>query len=151
MLPIDQAFEAASSSGQAIPLEERLRLLLEPDDSQESIETAKSFLHSLGTANFDDANVVPKIREYVAFLQSQLSGEELAIVDALMAKMDSLPPLRQSARQLKTVVQEHTTQRDILETKTIEFREGLQKRREDIATCDKKLAELEAFKAEIEK
>lgn len=65
--------------------------------------------------------------------------------------MDILPSLQQSTHQLNTVVQGHIVQRDLLETKTIEFWERLQKRREYIATCDKKLAELEAFKAEIQK
>lgn len=49
------------------------------------------------------------------------------------------------------VVQKHIVQWDILETKTNEFQEQLQKWRTDISTCDKKMAELEAFKVEIEK
>lgn len=55
--------------------------LLEPDDPQESIETTKCFLSNLGTANFDDANVVAKVCEYVTFLQSHLASEELDTVN----------------------------------------------------------------------
>lgn len=69
----------------------------------------------------------------------------------LLAKMDALPPIQQSELHMEIVIQQLTTQRATLEANTSEFKEQLQARRTHIATCDKKLAELEAFKADIEK
>lgn len=105
----------------------------------------------MGTANFDDATVIAKIREYTVFLQSHVTRKELNTVNMFLAKMDIIPSLQQTARQMNTVVQQHTSHREALEAKTTQYREQLQKRRIDITTCDKKLVELETFKVDIEK
>ena len=150
--PVDKPQEVTPAiSIPALPLEERLKLLLESEDTRESIDVAKSFLNNLGAVNFDDPNMIIKVREYAVFLHKHATGEELAIVNALLEKMDALPPLRQGALQMEAIIYQKTTQRAALEAKAKEFKEQLQVRRTHIAACDKKLAELESFKAEIEK
>lgn len=147
-----QTLEVAPSlPSPVLPLEERLKILLEPEDTPESIEIAKSFLNNLGAVNFDDPNMIVKVREYAVFLHKHAAGEELTIVNALLAKMDALPPLRRSALQMEAVIHQQTAQPAALEARTSEFKEQLQTRRTHIAACDKKLAELEAFKTEIKK
>ena len=89
-LPLVQVGESSTPQSE-LTFEERLRVLLEPEQHQESIEMAKSFLGNLGTANFEDPAVILKIREYTSFLQKHLVGEELAITNALVLKMESLP------------------------------------------------------------
>lgn len=113
------------SSSEVLPLEERLKILLEPEDTQESIEIAKSFVNNLGAVNFDDPNMIMKVREYAVFLHKHVTGEELATVNAQLAKMDTLPPLRQSALQMEAVIHRQTAQHAALEVKTSEFKEKL--------------------------
>lgn len=91
-------------------MEERLKQLLEPEDEQESIKAAKAFLSDLGSAKFDDPSVAAKIREQAALLQVHVTGEELATVNALLAKLDALPLLEQAAHQMTTAVQKQIAQ-----------------------------------------
>jgi hypothetical protein len=149
-LPLVQVGEPSSSRPE-MTFEERLKLLLEPEQHQESIEIAKSFLGNLGTANFEDPAVILKIREYASFLQKHLVGEELAIANALMLKMELLPPLQANARQLEEVIQKKQADKAAEEAKADELREKLRERRTYLIKCDTKLAELEVLKAEIEK
>lgn len=145
------AADAILLSSQILPLEERLKLLLESNVHEESIETAKGFLGNLRVVNLEDPNVVAKTREYASFLQKHVTGKELAIVDALVAKMELRHVLQQKARQMEMAVHEQTVQQAMLETKTNAIREQLWAHRTHLATCDKKLAELEQFKADIER
>ena len=148
---VGPANAASSSIDEPLSLEERLRLLLEAEDEQESIKAAKEFLGDLGSAKYDDPEVVAKIREQAVFLQAHVTGEELETVNALLAKLDALPLLEQAAQQVTTAVQKHTARRAALEARNIACKDQLQKRRTFITECDKKLTELENFKAEIEK
>lgn len=140
-----------SSTNAPLPLEERLKQLLEQDDEQESIKAAKDFLSTLASAKFDDPSVVAKIREQAAFLQAHVTGDELVTVDALLAKVDALPLLEQAAHQVTKAAKKQTAHRAALETQNRACKDQLQKRRTFIANCDKKLAELENFRAEIDK
>ena len=141
----------ATSSQPELNFEERLKLLLEPEQHQESIEIAKSFLMNLGTANFEDPVVILKIREYASFLQKHLVGEELAIANALMLKMESLPSLQANAHQLEEVIQKKQADKAAEEAKVDEVRQKLRERRAYLIKCDTKLAELEVLKADLEK
>jgi hypothetical protein len=143
--------QAASSTFQSLTFEEKLKLLLEPDQSQESIIIAKTFLSNLGTANFDDPAILEKTREYATFLQQHLTGEELAVADDLVMKLETVPLLQENARQLEEVIQKKQADRANVESKAIEVRGQLRERRAHLAKCDAKLAELEAFKADIER
>lgn len=104
-----QVDAANISLGEPLPLEERLKQLLEPEnepeDEQESIKATKGFLSDLGNAKLDDPSVVAKIREQAAFLQAHVTGEELATVKALLAKFDALPLLEQAAHQMTKTAQ----------------------------------------------
>ncbi|KAK9939311.1 hypothetical protein M0R45_016010 [Rubus argutus] len=122
-LPLVLADEATSAQPE-LTFEERLKLLLEPEQHQETIEIAKGFLSNLGTANFDDPAVIPKIREYAAFLQKHLVGEELATANALMLKMELLPPLQANARQWEEVVLKKQAVKATEEAKANEVREN---------------------------
>lgn len=137
------AVVTSSSASEPLPLEERLKQLLEPEDEQETIKAAKDFLGYLGGAKFDDPSVVAKIREQAAFLQAHVTGEELVTVDALLAKLDALPLLEQAAHQVTTMAKKQTAHRATLEAKSNACKDQLQKRRTFITNCDKKLAELE--------
>lgn len=145
-LPLVQVDEAAPVQSE-LTFEERLKLLLEPEQHQESIAIAKSFLGNLGTANFEDPTVILKIHEYASFLQKHLVGEELAIANSLMLKMESLPPLQADARQLEEVIQKKQADKAVEEAKANEVWEKLYERRAYLIKCDTKLTELEAFKA----
>lgn len=149
-LPLVQVGESSTPQSE-LTFEERLRVLLEPEQHQESIEMAKSFLGNLGTANFEDPAVILKIREYTSFLQKHLVGEELAITNALVLKMESLPSLQAHAHQLGEVIQKKQTEKAAEETKANEVREKLRERRAYLIKCDTKLAELEILRAELEK
>lgn len=143
--------DAPISAQPELTFEERLKLLLEPEQHQETIEIAKGFLSNLGTANFDDPTVIPKIREYAAFLQKHLMGEELATANALMLKMELLPPLQANARQWEEVILKKQADKATEEAKANEVREKLRERRAYLVKCDAKLAELEVLKADLEK
>jgi chromosome segregation ATPase len=112
---------------------------------------ARKFLNNLGSTKLDDPNVVAEIREHAVVLEAHVTGRELETVKVLLTKLDSLPSLQQNAQQLSAVVQQQTVRRSALEAKDAEFREQLQKRQANVTVCDRKLAELEAFKAELEK
>jgi chromosome segregation ATPase len=117
----------------------------------ESITAAKEFLNNLGGAKLDDPGVMAKIREHAAFLEAHVTGDEQEIMKALLVKLDTLSPLQQAAQQLSVVFQQFNARRAALEAKNAGIREQLQKRRTNIVTIDAKLAELETFKAEVEK
>lgn len=120
---------SSSSVGEPLPLEERLRQLLESEDEQETIKAARDFLGDLGNAKFDDPNVVAKIREQAAFLQAHVTGEELQTVNALLSKLDALPSLEQAAQQVTTAAKKQTAYRNALEVKNKACKDQLQKRR----------------------
>lgn len=81
----------------------------------------KNQLRNLGAVNFDDPKAITKIREYAMFLQKHVTGEELITVNALLARMDSLPLLQQSVQQTEAVVQQQIAHHAALEGKTVEF------------------------------
>jgi chromosome segregation ATPase len=141
----------ATSSYQHLALEEKLQLLLEPDQPQESIKIAKTFLSNLGTANFDNPAILEKTREYATFLQQHLTGEELVIIDKLVTKLETVPLLQENVRQVEETIQKKQADKADVESKAIEVREQLRERRAYLAKCDSKLAELEAFKANLER
>ncbi|KAK9919787.1 hypothetical protein M0R45_028365 [Rubus argutus] len=86
-----------------------------------------------------------------AFLQKHLMGEELATANALMLKMELLPPLQANARQWEEVILKKQADKATEEAKVNEVREKLRERRAYLVKCDAKLAELEVLKAELEK
>jgi cell division septum initiation protein DivIVA len=146
-----QIHGASSSPYQNLTFEEKLRLLLEPDQPQESIQIAKTFLSNLGTANFDDPAILEKTREYATFLQQHLTGEELAIANNLVTKLEAVSLLQENARQLEELIHKKHADRADVETKTIEVRDQLRERKAHLAKCDSQLAELASFKADIER
>lgn len=123
-LPLVRTEEAISAQPE-LTFEERLKLLLEPEQHQETIEIAKGFLSNLGTANFNDPAVILKIREYATFLQQHLVGEELATANALILKMESLPSLQTNARQWEEIILKKQADKAAEEAKANEVREKL--------------------------
>jgi type II secretory pathway component PulM len=95
--------------------------------------------------------VLEKTREHAALLQKHLAGEELATVNALVMKLESIPSLQENARQMEAIIQKKHADKADVEAKANEVREQLCARRAHLDKCDSKLAELEAFKADLEK
>ena len=139
-----------SSTDQTLPLDERLKLLLEVKGEQESVRAAKDFLRKLAGLKLDDPEVVTKVREHAALLELHVTGRELKTVKALQAKLDALPSLEKSVCELSKTVQQYTTAQADLEKKDAVNRERLQQRRTNVNICDQKLANLEAMRIDLE-
>lgn len=142
--------DAPSLSNPTLPIEERLRQLLEPETLLESVEMAKYFLGNLAAVNLEDTSVIEKVREYTVFLQAHVTGDELDTLETLLTKLEALPNAQKSANEKEMVANQQVTQCRILEAKASHFRDRLQQRRTSISACEAKLKELEGFKASIE-
>ena len=121
----DQA-ATCSSTDQPLPLDERLKQLLEVTDEQESVRAAKDFLRKLAGIKLDDPEVVAKARGHAASLEAHVTGRELTTIKALQAKLDVLPVLEKKAHDLSKVVKEYAAVHADLETKDVAnvFRKG---------------------------
>ena len=71
-------------------------------------------------------------------------------MNALMLKLEKLPLLQATARQLEEVIQKKHVDKAAEEAKANEVRESLRSWRAYLDKCDIKLAELEAMKAQLE-
>lgn len=91
-----------------------------------------------------------KVHECISILQPHAIGDEQSTLAALPEKENMLPILQLAAHQSSDEVTQQLTQWVNLEEKAKQYREKLYKRREDIASFDEKLTELEAFKAATE-
>ena len=109
--------DTSSSSSQALPLEERIKQLLEVEGEDQSVREAKDFLRSLADFKFDDSKIIAKVREQVALVETHVAGRELAVVKTLQAKLEVLPILGEKAHDLSKVVKEYTAVHADLESK----------------------------------